>query len=63
MEWCNEEIYELKRKAQDKDALKIVLLSVDWTPTGDEPKEHWMDEWSYRLGILFHKLGLPFDNF
>jgi len=33
-EWCNEEIYILKRKAQDRDAWKMIV-KMHWTPTGD----------------------------
>ena len=40
-EWYNEEIYVLKRKAQDRDAWK--MINVHWTPTGDEPMERWMN--------------------
>ena len=41
-EWCNEEIYILKRKAQDRDAWKK-QFNLHWTPTDDEPMECWMD--------------------
>ena len=40
----NEEIYILKRKAQDRDAWEK-QLNVHWTPAGDESMERWMDGW------------------
>ena len=46
-EWCNKEISILKRKAQDRDTWEKIVKSCALAPTGDEPKEHWMDIYTY----------------